>query len=705
LILNDIVGPSPLVFEKEQPVESAIAGLVFHKMNGAPVLDRGKVVGVLVLLDALSFDSNVPVGEIMRVDFPRLKTSDPVEAITLGLLPVYPVMDDLGFYAGIVSINSINDLLQDSLQFSRHRTEVILECTHNGILAIDINDTVTVCNSAAGRLLGMNPEDVVGKPVSRLFPVSECILPRVMDTGRPEYSRKVVFTGRTMISNHTPLVMEGRIVGAVAVFQDMTELERVSTELDSVRHLYNQMDTIFESSFDGIMLTDANGKGVRINKALARLTGLDESYFVEKPIDDLLKRDIFRCESVTIKSLREGRTVTGVQYVIPTDKELLVTGSPIYDSEGRVAGVLTNVRDITELNQLKEKLRESQMLTARYHAELSQLLVEKLRHDTVIAESREMLKLLNLTIRVAQTDSTVLIAGESGVGKEVVARVIHNTSERAKHGNLIQINCGAIPENLLEAELFGYEPGAFTGARKQGKMGLFELAQKGSIMLDEIADLPMNLQVKLLRVLQEHEVYRLGGIKPIKLDVRVIAASNKDLWNCVMMGTFREDLFYRINVVPIVVPPLRQRREDIVPLALHFLKGFKEKYGVEKRLENKAIAVLEDYPWPGNVRELENIIERLGVFCEGAMITAQQVAEQLYRDEKKPLPAVTVNSLLPLKEAQEMLEMELLNMALARCKTTRKAAEILGIAHSSVVRKAARYKMRAVQKWTKMAEV
>jgi len=259
----------------------------------------------------------------MRVDFPRLRTTDPVEAITLGLLPVYPVVDDVGFYAGIVSINAINDLLQNSLQFSRHRTEVILECTHNGILAIDVNDTVTVCNSAAGRLLGMKPEDVVGKPVNSLFPMSECILPRVMDTGRPEYSRKIVFTGHTMVSNHTPLVMEGRIVGAVAVFQDMTELERVSSELDSVRHLYNQMDTIFESSFDGIMLTDANGRGVRINKGLARLTGLDESYFVEKPIADLFKKGIFGCESVTIKALQEGRTVTGVQYVIPTGKEVL----------------------------------------------------------------------------------------------------------------------------------------------------------------------------------------------------------------------------------------------------------------------------------------------------------------------------------------------------------------------------------------------
>ncbi|MCL6611417.1 MAG: sigma 54-interacting transcriptional regulator [Peptococcaceae bacterium] len=579
----------------------------------------------------------------------------------------------------------------------------ILECTHNGILAIDAAGRIALCNSAAGRLLGIDPEAASGRPVNDLIPAGQCILTRVMDTGRPEFSRKIVINGRTMVSNHTPLVVEGKIIGAVAVFQDITELERVSSELDSVRQLCSQLDTIIESSFDGIMVTDSQGKGVRINKALARLTGLDESHFVGKPIDDLFRKGIFRCESVTIKALKEGRTVTGVQYVNPTGKEVLVTGNPVCDADGKVAWVLTNVRDVTELNQLKEKLRESEMLTARYHAELSQLMVEKFMQGAVVAESQEMLKVLSLAVRVAQTDSTVLITGESGSGKEVVARVIHNASERAGEGNLIQINCGAIPENLLEAELFGYEPGAFTGARKQGKLGLFEMANRGTIMLDEVAELPLNLQVKLLRVIQEQEVYRLGGTRPIKLDVRIIAATNRDLWACVEQGTFREDLFYRINVVPINVPPLRQRREDIVPLALHFLKAFKDKYRVEKRLDPRAMAVLEEYHWPGNIRELENVIERLGVFCEGEVITAQQVREQLYRNEKKekkPPPPITVNSLLPLKDAQEMIERELLNLALARCKTTRKAAKALGIAHSSVVRKAARYKMEMVRQWT-----
>lgn len=489
-------------------------------------------------------------------------------------------------------------------------------------------------------------------------------------------------------------------MGAVAVFQDITDLERVSSELDSVRQLYNQLGTVIESSFDGIMLTDSKGRGIRINRALARLTGLDESYFVGKPIDDLFRKGIFGCESVTIKALQEGRTVTGVQYVIPTGKEVLVTGNPIYDSEGNLSLVLTNVRNVTELYHLKEKLRESQMLTARYHAELSNLLAEKLRHDTVIARSKEMIDVLNLAARVAHTDSTVIVTGESGVGKEVVARVIHNESERARYGNFIQINCGAIPENLLEAELFGYEPGAFTGAKKQGKMGMFELAHKGSIMLDEIAEMPLNLQVKLLRVLQEQEIYRLGGVKPIKLDARVIAATNKDLRSCVQKGSFREDLFYRINVVPITVPPLRERREDIIPLAMHFLKFFNEKYGVEKRMDSGSMALLEEYSWPGNVRELENLIERLRIICEEGLISARHVSDQLHHNPKRSLPPIVVNSLIPIKDAQEILEKELLNMALIKFKTARKAAEALGIAHSSVVRKAARYKIKPVQQWT-----
>ncbi|AGL00932.1 sigma-54 interaction domain-containing protein [Desulfoscipio gibsoniae] len=490
------------------------------------------------------------------------------------------------------------------------------------------------------------------------------------------------------------MVLKNFSLPSQSIFQNITELERVSSELNTVRHLYNQLDTIIETSFDGVMITDVHGRGVRINQALARLTGLDDSYFIGKRIDDLFRKGIFKWESVTIKALQEKRTVTAYQYINPTGKEVLVTGNPVFDHLGKVTGVITNVRDITELNQLKEKLQQTQILNEQYHTELYQLLLEKFHHDTVIVENKEMQKILYLAIKLAQTDSTVLITGESGVGKEIVARVIHNSGDRAKYGKFVQINCCAIPETLLEAELFGYEAGAFTGAKKQGKMGLFELANKGSIMLDEIAEMPLSIQGKLLRVLQEQVLYRLGGTKPIKVDVRVIAAANKDLWECVREGTFREDLYYRINVIPIKVPPLRQRIEDIAPLALHFLKKCKEKHKIEKRLDSEALTELERYSWPGNVREMENIIERLVILYEGDVIQAQQVKEQLLLHDKKTIPPVTINYLLPIKDAHDILDKELLDMAINRYTTSRKAAKALGISHSSVIRKMARYNIK-----------
>ncbi len=584
------------------------------------------------------------------------------------------------------------------IKFCGH-TEEILDCTHNGVLAIDTNRVITVCNKAAGRLLGKNQKDIIGKTLPEVFDTVFFPLFRVIDTGQPEYSLKINVNGRNMLYNHMPLFTENKITGAVAVFQDITEMERVTSELECLRHLYNQLEIFIGASFDGIMATDAQGIVLRLNKAHTRLTGLDKSNFVGKSIDDLFRNGIIKYESITAKALNEGRTVTGLQYIIPTKKELMVTANPVYKDDGSIAGAITNLRDITELNQLNERLKKSQVVTALRHTEIPHVLKGKLRHDEIIAESKEMIKILNMSVRVAQTDSTILITGESGAGKEIVARIIHNVSERSK-GNFIQINCGAIPENLLEAELFGYEAGAFTGARRQGKAGLFELANNGSILLDEIAEMPINLQVKLLRVLQEQETYRLGGTTTIKLNARLIAATNKDLWECVELGTFREDLFYRINVVPINVPPLRQRREDIIPLVMYFFNYFKEKYHVDKCFDQEALALLKAYHWPGNVRELKNVIERLVILCESNVISHQLVAEQLNRNAKPTTKPIVVNGLLPLKDAQEMLERDLLQKALDKYKTTRKAAQALGIAHSSVVRKLARHDIKAVQLWT-----
>lgn len=564
----------------------------------------------------------------------------------------------------------------------------ILESMPNGIIAINHVGEIIFLNQEACRLLQVD-RDAMGKPIVELFPTSN--LPDIYKTGNIQYGHRLEVKGRTLISNRSPIIYNNIIIGAVAVFQDITEMEKLSSQLASVQQLYRELDTIIESSYDGVMITDHEGRGIRINNALARLTGLDATHFEGKFIKDLFETGIFEYESITIKALRESRTVNSVQKVSTTGKEVFVTGNPIFDADGKVVRVVTNVRDLTELNRLNRELQESQLLASRYQTELSQLILERLSKEKVIAKSPGMVEIFNLAVRASQTYATVLILGESGVGKEVLARVIHNASSRANTGSFVQINCGAIPENLLESELFGYESGAFTGANREGKPGMFEIADRGTLLLDEIGDLPTNLQVKLLRVLQEQQIYRIGGTKPIKLDVRIIAATNRNIWELVQEGAFREDLFYRLNVLPIEVPPLRERKEDILPLALHFIQLYNEKYGVEKRLDSKALPVLESYSWPGNVRELQNVMERLLVITDGEMIEAGSVQEQLARFGNRFHSPITVNELMPIQEAKELLEKKLISMAFDSYPSVRKAAEALGLDHSNILRKAAKY--------------
>lgn len=564
----------------------------------------------------------------------------------------------------------------------------ILESMPDGIIAINHLGNIIFLNEEACRLLGVE-KDAIGQPIRELFPTSN--LPEIYRTGNIQYGYRLEVNGRTLISNRSPIICNNKIVGALAVFQDLTELEKLSSQLASVQQLNLELDAIIESSYDGVMITDHEGRGIRINNALARLTGLDASHFEGKFIKNLFETGIFEYESITVKALREGRTVNSIQKVSTTGKEVFVTGNPIFDADGKVARVVTNVRDLTELNRLNKELHESKLLASRYQTELSRLIVEQLSKEKVIAKSPGMMEIFNLAVRAAQTDATVLILGESGVGKEVLSRVIHNASSRAGIGTFVQINCGAIPENLLESELFGYEGGAFTGASREGKPGMFEIADRGTLLLDEIGDLPTNLQVKLLRVLQEHEMFRIGGTKPIKLDVRIIAATNQNIWERVQEGVFREDLFYRLNVLPIEVPPLRARKEDILPLAMHFIQLYNEKYRVEKRLDPACLPILESYSWPGNVRELQNVLERLLVLTDGDIIEADQVQKQLTKFGNRSLSPISVNELMPIQEAKEMLEKKLISMAFETYPSIRKAAEALGIDHSNILRKAAKY--------------
>ena len=338
--------------------------------------------------------------------------------------------------------------------------------------------------------------------------------------------------------------------------------------LESQMLLMENLDRVIDSSFDGMFITDGNGEVLYLNTAYEKIASLKRDDLLGKNMDYIEKKGIIS-KSATLMVLKS-KKVTTINQEFKTGRTALVTSTPIFNENDEILFVVTNVRDISELEQLKKKVETNKNLVKKYASQIEELKNQLTKEDEIIAEDNVMINIHQSVKRVAKVDTTVLILGETGVGKEEIAKIIYKNSLRSK-GPFIKVNCGAIPENLLESEFFGYEKGAFTGANNVGKIGLFELADKGTIFLDEVAELPLNMQVKLLRVLQEETITRIGGLKEIKIDVRIISATNNNLEEMVKNGQFREDLFYRLNVIPITIPPLRERKGDIAPLIKHFV--------------------------------------------------------------------------------------------------------------------------------------
>lgn len=390
------------------------------------------------------------------------------------------------------------------------------------------------------------------------------------------------------------------------------------------------------------------------------------------------------CNGTRAGSRQENNSVATIHRL---NKEVLVTGTPVFDEEKNIRLVVTNTRDFPELKRLEAQLLALEEKQEKAVQELAYLRSQQAGDKQTIYHSAAMREVMEIVRKVAPTDVTVLITGESGTGKELIANEIYQNSDRCGKP-FIKLNCAAIPAELLESELFGYEEGAFTGAKRTGKAGMFELANTGVLLLDEVGDMPMALQAKLLRVLQERSLVRLGGSKTIDLDIRVIAATNKELLTQVRQGRFREDLYYRFSVVPIELKPLRERREDIPVLARHFCELYRRKYGKETELSPNAVAELAKYDWPGNIRELENLVERLVVTDSVGEIGGCQVASAL----NFPVPRYPEAGPLraSLKTQLQTFERELILGALERTGSLRKAAVSLGVEHSTLVKKCKR---------------
>ncbi|MBU3156644.1 sigma-54 interaction domain-containing protein [Clostridium estertheticum] len=461
---------------------------------------------------------------------------------------------------------------------------------------------------------------------------------------------------------------------------------RQKAELRQLRE-YKQRElsafAIGDAVSDGICIVDNKGIVTAINKGYTEITGIKEKEVIGENIQLLLDKGYFN-NAVSLLVIEQKKKITMLSTINNNKKKVLITGNPFFNDKGEVTHVLTVMRDLTELLKLRDKLESVEKKSEKYLHELNYYRNKKGKHVNIIGESTKMMELKEIVSYVAKTAATILITGETGCGKEVVSKEIHDRSNR-KNEPYIKVNCAAIPDSLIESELFGYEKGAFTGAQNKEKLGMFELANGGTILLDEIGEMPLSLQSKLLRVLQEKELMRVGGVKSIKLDVRVIASTNQILSELIKQGKFREDLFYRLNVVPIRIPPLRERKADISIFANEFLEKFNLKYSKEKSFGDMAISAFEQYDWPGNVRELQNVIERLLVVDDEKYITYTHIINII--GNNKPEIHFTDHA-LTLREAVDALEKEMIELALKNYGSTYKAAKVLGVTQPTVFRKA-----------------
>jgi PAS domain S-box-containing protein len=394
--------------------------------------------------------------------------------------------------------------------------------------------------------------------------------------------------------------------------------------LRDLQELSREHDTIIDSSSDGLFVCDAQANVIRMNPASERIHNVAAQEIVGRNMVDLM-REGFIDRSAAYEALQSKSVVSLLQN--KDGRKLISIATPVFDGCGEVIRVVVSERDITRIDALQRQLEEQGAIKDEFRQQMLQMQQAELEAQKIIAKSPSMIKALNQAMKVAPAASSVLILGESGVGKGLFAELIHKYSGRSAQP-LIKINCGAIPESLIESELFGYEKGAFTGAQGS-KPGHLELADNGILFLDEVAELPLSSQVKLLRFLEDGRITRLGDTKGRTVNVRIIAATNRDLDEMVKQGRFRLDLFYRLNVIPIVVPAVRERKDCILPLVRHYLDLFGERHGIRKRLTRAASDALLAYPYPGNVRELMNICERLVVMSETELIDLSDLPSPL----------------------------------------------------------------------------
>lgn len=561
-----------------------------------------------------------------------------------------------------------------------------------GIIVIDRQFNIRFFNAMAGYFIGIQPSLALGRPIQEIGSETEII--ETLSTGVPLYDKQRFLNGLQLKCSFIPIKIEGRVVAAVEIMLDNTEKTSLVNELRELREKYDFLDLLLDMSFEELGAVDKGGRITYLTRKSARNLGVDRDKAVGCDMSTIDPKCLLKQVAKTgiprlAKISRPHKKPVPVM-VVPLFKDNMLTGAVCRSIFTDMAEAKNFLSRLQKLDQTRPNTRSPKKTCGC-----------KFSFNDIIGHSEVMVYTKKKALCVAKGDSTILITGESGTGKELFAQAIHMASPRRK-GPFIRVNCAGIPENLLESELFGYEPGSFTGAQKGGKPGKFELAHNGTIFLDEAGDMSMGMQAKLLRVLQESEIERVGGTTSYEVDVRIIAATNKDLWEMVQQGKFREDLYYRLDVVNIHIPPLRERVEDIPHLVEHFIPG------INKRANSRVRGVTEEvldyflaYDWPGNVRELKNVLEGAINLNTGELVGPESLPTRI----KRKMRTANICQLKPIKGAAaeqtpgfnelEAVEKAMIEQALTiKNGNKRQAAIYLNMPRSTFYNKLRKYKIK-----------
>jgi PAS domain S-box-containing protein len=502
------------------------------------------------------------------------------------------------------SICEKTEKIPDQLQLKISQQEMMLNNVHDGVIVVDKSGVVQFVNKSAEKIVGIAKTHFENRHITKV--IRETRLPDILEDKKKETNRKLLLeNGRQIVTTRIPIIDEHcRLTGAFAVFKDITEVFNLAGENTDLKEIKTMLEAIIYSSDEAISVADEKGTGLLINPAYTRITGLKEADILGKPV----ATDISEGESIHLKVLNTRRPVRGERMKVgPGKRDVIVNAAPVI-VDGKLKGSVGVLHDVSEIKSLTKELKRARQIIRNLEA--------KYTFGDIIGSSPGMKLALEQAKIGAKTPATVLLRGGSGTGKELFAHAIHHESER-KHHKFIRVNCAAITESILESELFGYEEGAFSGAKRGGKKGLFEEANGGSIFLDEIGEISPYMQAKFLRVLQENEIVRVGGTSPVTIDVRIIAATNINMEKAIMNRSFREDLYYRLNRLPIFIPSLKERTADLPELIRYIFYKINEDYGRNvKGISDEALGALYIHDWPGNIRELENVIGRAMIYMD-----------------------------------------------------------------------------------------